>query len=88
MRLYAVHRLSLLSIDGVRTALFRDRTCLMILSAITLGMYLVLPKHGDIDWPDASRHALNGAFVLDYLSEFPWRHPIDFAYDYYRQWPG
>jgi hypothetical protein len=51
-------------------------------------MYLDLPKQGDIDWPDASRHALNGVFVLDFLKQLPLRHPIDFAYDYYRQWPA
>jgi hypothetical protein len=51
-------------------------------------MYLAVPKHGDIDWPDAPRHALNGAFVLDFLKTMPVRHPVDFAYDYYRQWPA
>jgi len=51
-------------------------------------MYLGLAKRGDIDWPDASRHALNGAFVLDFFQRLPWRHPIEFAYDYYRQWPA
>ena len=51
-------------------------------------MYFGLPKRGDIDWPDASRHALNGAFVLDFIHQLPWRHPIEFAYDYYRQWPA
>ncbi|MBV9815386.1 MAG: glycosyltransferase family 39 protein [Alphaproteobacteria bacterium] len=51
-------------------------------------MYLALPKQGDIDWPDAPRHALNGAFVLDFFKAMPLRHPIEFAYDYYRQWPA
>jgi 4-amino-4-deoxy-L-arabinose transferase-like glycosyltransferase len=62
--------------------------CFLLLAAIVLGMFLALPKHGDIDWPDAPRHALNGAFVLDFLKQLPWRHPMDFAYDYYRQWPA
>jgi 4-amino-4-deoxy-L-arabinose transferase-like glycosyltransferase len=31
---------------------------------------------------------LNGAFVLDFIQQLPWRHPIEFAYDYYRQWPA
>src|SRR6202040_1600393 len=51
-------------------------------------MYFGLPKRGDIDWPDASRHALNGAFVLDFIHQLPWRHPIEFAYDYYPEWPA
>src|SRR6201993_545708 len=57
------------------------------LLAITVVMYAGLPKHGDIWWSDASRNALNGAFVFDFLREAPFHHPIEFAYDYYRQWP-
>jgi 4-amino-4-deoxy-L-arabinose transferase-like glycosyltransferase len=74
--------------ESWRAATLDHRTYFFLLLAITLGMYFALPKHGDIDWPDASRHALNGAFVLDFLQQLPWRHPIDFAYDYYRQWPA
>jgi 4-amino-4-deoxy-L-arabinose transferase-like glycosyltransferase len=77
-----------LNIERWRTAAFDHRTYICILLAITLGMYFGLPKRGDIDWPDASRHALNGAFVLDFIQQLPWRHPIEFAYDYYRQWPA
>jgi 4-amino-4-deoxy-L-arabinose transferase-like glycosyltransferase len=71
-----------------RAAAFDHRTYILILLAITLGMYFGLPKRGDIDWADASRHALNGAFVLDFIQQLPWRHPVEFAYDYYRQWPA
>jgi 4-amino-4-deoxy-L-arabinose transferase-like glycosyltransferase len=71
-----------------RAAAFDHRIYISILLAITLGMYFGLPKHGDIDWADASRHALNGAFVLDFIQQLPWRHPVEFAYDYYRQWPA
>src|SRR5262249_37089058 len=45
-------------------------------------------KHGDIWWSDASRNALNGVFVFDFMREMPFRHPVEFAYDYYRQWPA
>src|SRR5208282_1105972 len=37
---------------------------------------------------DASRHAMNGAFILDFLHQLPLRHPIQSAYDYYRQYPA
>jgi 4-amino-4-deoxy-L-arabinose transferase-like glycosyltransferase len=76
------------NMENWRTAAFEHRTCIFILLAITLGMYIGLAKRGDIDWPDASRHALNGAFLLDFFQQLPWRHPFDFAYDYYRQWPA
>src|SRR6516162_11914672 len=72
----------------LRAVTFGDRTYFIILLAIVCGMYIAVPKHGDIDWPDAPRHALNGAFVLDFLKATPVRHPIEFAYDYYRQWPA
>jgi hypothetical protein len=88
MRSYLVRRLFHLNLGSSRADLLSDRTCFILLLAITLGMYLALPKQGDIDWPDAPRHALNGAFVLDFVKAFPWRPPIDFAYDYYRQWPA
>ena len=59
-----------------------------LLVCFVVGLYSLLPKHGDIWWPDASRHALNGAFVLDFLNQLPLRHPVDFAYAYYRQYPA
>ncbi len=74
--------------ESWRAPAFDHRTSIFILLAITLGMYFGLAKRGDIDWPDASRHALNGAFVLDFIEQLPWRHPVEFAYDYYRQWPA
>jgi 4-amino-4-deoxy-L-arabinose transferase-like glycosyltransferase len=77
-----------LDTESWRAAFLDDRTYFLILLAIALGMYFGLPRRGDIDWPDASRHALNGAFVLDFIQQLPWRHPIEFAYDYYRQWPA
>lgn len=76
------------NMESWRAAVFDHRTYIFILVVITLGMYFRLAKRGDIDWADASRHALNGAFVLDFIEQLPWRHPIEFAYDYYRQWPA
>jgi dolichyl-phosphate-mannose-protein mannosyltransferase len=77
-----------LSIGRLRAVTFNDRTAVFILLAVVLGMYFAVPKHGDIDWPDAPRHALNGAFILDFFKAMPVSHPVDFAYDYYRQWPA
>jgi 4-amino-4-deoxy-L-arabinose transferase-like glycosyltransferase len=74
--------------EGSRRTALHHWACFFVLLVIALGMYFGVPKRGDIDWPDASRHALNGAFVLDFLQQLPWRHPVDFAYDYYRQWPA
>jgi hypothetical protein len=65
-----------------------DYAAIAVLAAVVAGLYSLLPKQGDIWWMDASRHALNGAFVLDFLHELPLRHPLEFAYDYYRQYPA
>ena len=62
--------------------------CFLVLLVIILAMYTSLPKDGDTYWSDASRHALNGAFILDFLRAAPVGHPVDFAYEYYRQWPA
>lgn len=42
----------------------------------------------DFWWSDASRHALNGALILDYLSEWPLADPVKFASDYYLRYPA
>ena len=59
-----------------------------LLAIVVLGMYVMLPRQGDIWFSDASRHAMNGAFILDFLRAMPIHHPMEFALDYYRQWPA
>jgi 4-amino-4-deoxy-L-arabinose transferase-like glycosyltransferase len=65
-----------------------DAVAAAIVAGVAIALYLRLVRHGDIWWMDASRHALNGAFVLDFLRAVPLSHPMDFAIDYYRQWPA
>lgn len=76
------------SASGMRRRIKNDIVAFAILCGVVITLYLRLPRHGDIWNTDASRHALNGAFVLDFLRAMPLRRPIDFALDYYRQWPG
>jgi len=65
-----------------------DYTAIGLLACVVAGLYALLPKNGDIWWMDASRHAMNGAFILDFFHQLPLRHPVEFAYDYYRQYPA
>ena len=65
-----------------------DLLSYLLLAAICAAFYIALPKAGDIWWMDAPRHALNGAFVLDFLRAMPLHAPQEFAFDYYRQWPA
>ena len=88
MRFYLPQRFLGFPIQKFHAALFSTPAFFLGLLAITVVMYASLPKHGDIWWSDASRNALNGAFVLDFFREAPFHHPLEFAYDYYRQWPA
>ncbi len=65
-----------------------DLIAFLVMAGIIAFYFFSLPANGVIYWSDASRNALNGAFVHDFLREMPLRRPIDFALDYYRQWPA
>ncbi|MGB7754557.1 MAG: glycosyltransferase family 39 protein, partial [Salinisphaera sp.] len=39
-------------------------------------------------YSDAPRHALNGAFILDLVRDFPINDPVQWAYNYYAQYPA
>lgn len=39
-------------------------------------------------FPDASRHAMNGALVYDSIREGGWRHPIEYTKQYYAKLPA
>lgn len=51
-------------------------------------LFITSPRSGDFYWSDAPRHALNGAFVLDLIRDFPLHRPVQWAYDYYLQYPA
>jgi Dolichyl-phosphate-mannose-protein mannosyltransferase len=65
-----------------------DRIAVALLAVLFAGIYFHQPRQGDMWWSDAPRHALNGAFMLDFIRQMPLHHPVSFAYDYYRQWPA
>src|SRR5262245_9291766 len=47
------------------------------------------PVGGAFSYPDAPRHALNGAFMLDFVREAPWDGvAVQYAYDYYSKYPA
>jgi hypothetical protein len=79
--------------DNKFSTLRRDRSRLDILAFLLIAVvvafyYASMPKNGVIWWSDASRNALNGAFVLDFVKAMPIHRPVEYAYDYYRQWPA
>jgi len=61
---------------------------IVALAAMTLALFMTTPTGGDFWWYDASRHAMNGVFLRDFLMEGGLLHPLRFARDYYQQYPA
>jgi Dolichyl-phosphate-mannose-protein mannosyltransferase len=59
-----------------------------ILVIVTAALLATSPAGYDFINPDASRHAMNGAFVLDAIRAFPWRDPVGYAVSYYLRYPA
>jgi 4-amino-4-deoxy-L-arabinose transferase-like glycosyltransferase len=72
------------------TALTRSATIYpLVLILIVLALFLAGAPTGDaFSWPDAPRHALNGAFVLDLVRDHPFKHPTAYAFNYYAKYPA
>lgn len=64
---------------------------LLVLSAITLVCVMVARDihKGEFDYnTDEAQHAVTGLFVADAMRDFPVRHPMQYAYTYYAQYPA
>jgi Dolichyl-phosphate-mannose-protein mannosyltransferase len=59
-----------------------------VLVAGCLALLLTAPVNGDFWWADAPRHALNGAFVRDFVAAHPINQPVQWAIDYYLRRPA
>ncbi len=51
-------------------------------------VFMSSPTNGDFWWFDSSRHAMNGVFIRDFIFEGGLGHPIEYAKDYYKKYPG
>jgi hypothetical protein len=60
----------------------------LILAVACALLLATAPYDADFWWQDAPRHALNGAFVKDFLVQFPWRDPVGWAVNYYIRSPA
>ena len=65
-----------------------DALVLFVLLATSAGMMLMAPFAGDFSWSDAPRHALNGAFIMDFVRDHPCDHATAWAMDYYIRYPS
>jgi hypothetical protein len=70
----------------------RERLERAVVAAVILGASIVLtataPADGDFWWSDSPRHALNGAFIKDFVAAMPWHDPKAWAINYYLQYPS
>jgi hypothetical protein len=60
----------------------------LVLFAATGALFATAPMRGDFWWSDAPRHALNGAFVKDFVAAMPLDDPAGWAVDYYLRYPA
>jgi len=51
-------------------------------------LYATAPRHGEFEWGDAARNALDGAFMLDLVKDLPFQDPVGWAQRYYYQYPA
>ena len=64
---------------------------LLLTSAITLVCAVVCRdiRTGEFDYNvDEAQHAVTGLFVADFIRDLPLRHPIQYTYRYYAQYPA
>lgn len=59
-----------------------------VLTACCAAIFLTTPADSAFFNEDAPRHALNGAFVHDFLRAWPLHAPIAWAIDYYLKYPS
>jgi len=68
-------------------ATFFDWAMLAGLAAMALAP-VIMEGNSDFTFSDASRHAMDGVFVLDAAREMPLRHPMEWAKRYYLTSPA
>ena len=64
---------------------------LLLLGAITLVSVIACRniRQGEFDYyVDEAQHAVTGLFVADAMHDLPLRHPVQYAYAYYAQYPA
>lgn len=71
-----------------QAAALRHAPAIAALALLALALFITTPTGGDFWWYDASRHAMNGVFLRDFLLEGGLLHPLRFASEYYRQYPA
>ncbi|KEZ77877.1 ArnT family glycosyltransferase [Salinisphaera hydrothermalis] len=67
---------------------YRPWVACAALVVLVLILFVWAPTNYAFYYSDAPRHALNGAFILDLVKAFPIHDPVQWAYNYYAQYPA
>jgi hypothetical protein len=59
-----------------------------VILVASIALTATAPVGGDFWWSDSPRHALNGAFIKDFVTAMPWHDPKAWAINYYLQYPS
>ena len=76
------------SATAARRASLGMLLALLPILALAVYYFASAPTNGDFWWYDASRHAMNGVFLRDFVMEGGLTNPIGFAKAYYEKYPG
>ncbi len=60
----------------------------IIIIAAAAAFLFSAPTQGDFWWFDAPSHAMNGAFIHDFIAAAPFGNPMGWAIKYYLQYPA
>jgi hypothetical protein len=68
---------------------YRDWTFLLVLLVLLSVPWLKNLRSGELDlFFDEARHAINGAFLMDYVRDLKWSSPVQYACQYYGKYPA
>lgn len=62
--------------------------CLVLLFGVIIGIYWDSLTAGEFWWTDEARHAMDGVFFRDFIIDWPWRTPTEYALRYFGQYPA
>ena len=67
---------------------WRDTAATLLILTAVAALFFSAPRSGEFWWSDAPRHALNGVFIRDLVTEMPFDAPRQWAVDYYFHSPA
>ena len=67
---------------------FALRPPIILLTLVTVMLSRGITQGEFFFYGDETRHAMNGVFFRDFISDLPLRHPLQYVYEYYAKYPA